>query len=1069
MIGLSTTSPAYNAMVSLENSTKGSSNTVIVYKPISDFIVLPDAVLTDDEVLKRQKEKLETLMYSTKDAITIDSIFKHIVNKQIDIIKEFYKLIKQDEYESMSELIITFSIGCNNALRILRYFINSDINEDINNVNRNYSFSSLLISNFLEKIGQQYMKDILRPFILQVIQDKAINFKNDLENIDSPLNFGVNQLGNLVNWSNRLSELICSQDSLDKMPVPIKIIAMFFNEIWLQDDSNQGVANFLINKVFAPALVTPELYNLVPPQVHLSSRSLSNLEVLAKVLSSSLTGSNWEYQSLFETNSTMASLKQSIKSTFKENQYFKSVLSARFSTQSYQYTNEAPMSQIHFLHRVLCTQKSTIRQMFQSMDDAQEFEKLMDLIPDYNSRVNYQFLTPQESKAVRNYMDSKNEEVSYINHVQKKGKKDFVKRILVVGVYRIVTFKPNGKLGRDGHILDLLEINSPNNQQFELVFKNFRVHVTSEECDHIITCIRRVYEYCFNNWPYSLKMKLKIQPTSRLEAISPPDHTPTTAMASAYKALCSYYNIPVKQTIAWYIEHAFKDPKYKAFNLKMFTKHNRELPTNQELIPLIHSLRYDWFFEEFTIKEYKVDSKDLISEIISMLSSNSTITSLTLSNLSMARESMANIFDVIQNQKSLKLRKLNISNNVMDDKSLNSFFSYLQYGETNQLETLNISSINMNIQHIRSFIDSLRRGNTKSLTSLNLSGNKIGDNGYEISRWLTNEGSNIKQLDLSDTMLKIKSFQLSDANSSIETLDLSKNLFRIKDDIQSLSNVLLYLPKLKSLNLNKTMIPSDSIKDILQFLINDNQELSQQVQQLQITTQQQQVNNLKRTFNQLIISENSIQRPLITSMIATNAINYIKVLDFTDNDLTDGGIKELARALYGNQMITTLNINGCFRGSPGKQRSKAILALSNYISSSSALQQLLMRGGQKTNQQLQRCIIPFLLSLGNTHTLKKLDISGHQMGSPGAVALAKSIILNTSISSLIIDNNTIGTIGYANIKNSLKQNYTIKEMPIPFFDLSLIFQNSGASLIEQKKLRSLLLKIENYLSRNQSL
>ncbi|KAK5577814.1 hypothetical protein RB653_002762 [Dictyostelium firmibasis] len=1059
MIELSTTSPAYNAMVSYENQTsKASSNTIIVYKPISDHIVLDGMVLTDDEILQRQREKTETLMYSTKDAVTIDSIFKHIVNNQINIIHGFYKFIEKDEYESMSKLIITFSIGCNNALRILRYFIYSDIKEDVNNINRNYSFSSLLISNYLEKTCQQYIKDILRQFILQLVQDKAINFKYDLENSENSVIH--NEFSNLITWTNKLSEIICSQDSLDKMPMSIKVIAMFFHEIWPQDDQGgQGVSNFLINKLFVPALISPQLYDLIPPQIHLNSRSSSNLSILARFLSTCITTySSDEYQEVFDSNQSLIQCKQTIKQTFKESQYFKSVLSARFSTQSYQYSNEAPMSQLHFLHRILCNEKSTIRQMYQSIDAASEFEKLMDLLPDYNYRVSYQFLTPSEIKSVKSYMESKNEEITYIGYIQKNGKKGFVKRILVVGIYRIVTFKMNGKLGRDGHIMDLQEIISPNNQQYELVFKGHRVHATTEDCDHTITCIRRIYEYCLYNWPYSLKMKLKIQPSSRLEAMSPPDHTPTSAMVGAYKCLCSYYTIPIKQTIAWYIEHAFNDPKYKVFNLKVFTKHTRELPTNQELIPLIHSLRYDWFFEEFIIKEYKLDNKELLNEIGSMLSSNSTINKLILSNLSLPKEFMMTLFDTIQSQKSLKLTFLDISNNQLDDKSLNSFFSYLQYGNTNSLTTLDCQSIGMKESHIKPFVDSLRRGNLSNLTSLNISNNKINDQAQEISRWLTNEGKSLKHLDLSETLLKIKNFQLSDQFSSLESLNLNRNLFRSKEDTQLLSICLSNLPKLLNLSLNKTMIPSDSIKEILLFLTtNDNNNNSNN-------------SNNSSLFSNLSISENSIQRPLITGMISMNAFNLIKDIDFSDNDLTDGGIKELCRSLYGNQIVTSLNISGCFRGSPGAQRSKAISALSSFINSSSSLETLLMRGGQKSNQQLQRCIVPLLLSLGNLNTrLKKLDVSNHQFSNFGANALGKAIILNKSISTLILDNNSIGTIGYANLKNALKQNYTIKELPIPLFDITETLKYGGTTIIEQKKLRSLLFKIELYLSRNQSL
>ncbi|KAF2077426.1 hypothetical protein CYY_001275 [Polysphondylium violaceum] len=1036
---LSTTSPAYNAMVSAENSVKGTSNTVIIYKPPTDLSLLPGAILTEEEIKQRQIEKQQSLLYSTKDSVIIDSIFKHIVHNQIDILKELFKFIEKDEYQSLCKLIITFSIGTNNALRVIRYFINSDVKEDPNNLNRNYSISSLLISFYLEKIGQQYMKDIIRPAVLQLIQDKALNFQNDLNNPSQTNNFG-----NLVMWSKKFADLITSQDAVDKLPVNIKVLSMFFHEIWPQDDNSQGISNFLINKFFAPALMTPELYNIIPPQVHKSSRSLDNLTILAKVLSYSLTGFNWDYKEI----ELFAPLKQQLKAIFKENQYFKNVLSARFSTSSYQYSNEAPMSQLHVLHSILCQHKQMICQMYSSMEAGAEFQKLMDNIPDYTYRTNYQFLTPAETKAIKSYMDAKNEEIGYVGYVQKNGKRGFVKRILVIGTFRIVTFKMNGKLGRDGHILDLLEISSPNNQQFELLFKAFRVHATTEECDHIITCIRRIYEYSLNNWPYQLKMKLKISPPSRLEAISPPDHTPTSSMVSAYKALCSYYQIAIKQTIAWYLENAFSNPNQKAFNLKVFTKHTRECPTNQELIPLIHSLRYDWFFEEFIIKSYKVESKELVQEIALMLSSNTTIHRLVLSSLSMPRESMTTLFDVIQNQKQLTLTHLDVSHNAFDEKALASFISYLQYGNTSSLVALNVSSIGITATSIKLFVDALKRGSFPNLETLNLAGNKLGEGVLDLSRWLSNEGAKLRVLNLSDTLLKLKSFVVeAGTKSALESLDLSKNVFKTKEETLYLgTNVLVHFERLRCVNLDKTMIASDTVKQMVAYL-----------------------SQKSITLDQLKIGENMLTRIAVTGLISCAAFNHIKVIDLTENDLTDGGVKELARALYGNQNITKLVLNGCFRGSSGAQRSKAILALSNYVNSSTAIQTLYMRGGAKTNQQLSRDITPFLLSLGTTHSLKKLDISNHLMGNLGAAALAKAIYQNKSLSTIIYDHNNVGTLGYANIKNSLKQNYTIKEMPISIYDITEVYKYNGTTELEQKKLRSLLFKIETYLSRNQAL
>ncbi|EFA81048.1 RasGTPase-activating protein [Heterostelium album PN500] len=983
---LSTTSNAYNAMISAENSVKGTSNTVVIYKPLGVDILPQGSIITEEEQAIRNREKSMTLMYSIKESSIIDQLFKLIALNQIDVFKQLYNYIEQDEYLLLSKVLMTISIGCNSSLRLVRYFIHCDYKQAVAG-NQSPTMSSLL--NYCREIATQFT----------------------------------------------------STDSIDKLPVPIKVVAMFYHEMWPHEE-DQGISNFLINRFLVQALQSPESYSLVPPQLHISARSSSNLTIIAKMISHTLTGTPFKYGEEKDIEQT----KQTIKQIFRESNYFKSVLGSRFSTQSYQFSNEATMSQLHLIHRLLWQNKQEIQSMFKNVEFGTEFDSLINKLGDYNSRISLQSIAPNELKSIKNYMNQKNEDISYIGYIQKNGKRGPVKRVLVVGTNKVITFKhTNGKLGRDGHLLDLVEINSPSGQQLDLIFKRHQISSTSEDCDHIITCIRRIYEYSFNNWPFSMKMKLKITPQSRLEAIAPADHTPSSIMVAAYKSLCAYYQSPVKPNVCWFIENAFgRDPKNKVFNFKLFTKHTREQLSNQDLIPLIHALRYDWYFEELAIKNYPITLKELITEITTMLSSNTTINSISLSNLSLPKESIMQIFDVIQNQKTLNLTKLDISKNMFDEKSVNSFVAYLQYGQTGAIKELNISSIGVTANAIKLIFDALRRGNFQSLESLDFSGNKnLKDNCFDIAKWLSNEGAHVKSLNLSDTELKPKNLIVDFGKSKLETLNLSKNVLKTRDDVVALSQLFNNLTNLQSIILIRTLIPSDSIKEMIRFID-------------------------KRKLTQFNIGENQLTRTVITDLISSSAIHSIRVLDLTENKkISDGGIKELGRALYGNQSIVKLVLDGSFSGSAGAQRSKAVLALSNFLQSSHTIEVLKMRGGPDRDQQLQGCIIPLLLSLGSVQSLKKLDISHHMIDNSGAIALSKAIYQNRSIRTLLIDNNNIGALGYANIKNSLKQNYIIKEMPIPISDLSIIYKFDGTSNLEKNKIRSLLFKIESYLLRNQ--
>lgn len=61
---------------------------------------------------------------------------------------------------------------------------------------------------------------------------------------------------------------------------------------------------------------------------------------------------------------------------------------------------------------------------------------------------------------MKTLLEERNEEASFINWVDKKKKNKIQKRLLIVGMNRILSVKPNGKIAREGHALDLIEVKS---------------------------------------------------------------------------------------------------------------------------------------------------------------------------------------------------------------------------------------------------------------------------------------------------------------------------------------------------------------------------------------------------------------------------------------------------------------------------------------------------------------------------------------------------------------------------------------------------------------------------------
>jgi len=119
----------------------------------------------------------------------------------------------------------------------------------------------------------------------------------------------------------------------------------------------------------------------------------------------------------------------------------------------------------------------------------------------------------------------------------------------------------------------------------------------------------------------------------------------------------------------------------------------------------------------------------------------------------------------------------------------------------------------------------------------------------------------------------------------------------------------------------------------------------------------------------------------------------------------------------------------------------------------------------KPSHPLRYDLNPFLAALGSNTSITELNISGHQIGNKGAIALAKSLQINTSLNTLFWDENQIGLMGFKNVKYALKINKTLKYMPLNIADIA--FGEELHESAEQHNLAKTLAKIETLILNNQ--
>jgi hypothetical protein len=106
-------------------------------------------------------------------------------------------------------------------------------------------------------------------------------------------------------------------------------------------------------------------------------------------------------------------------------------------------------------------------------------------------------------------------------------------------------------------------------------------------------------------------------------------------------------------------------------------------------------------------------------------------------------------------------------------------------------------------------------------------------------------------------------------------------------------------------------------------------------------------------------------------------------------------------------------------------------------------------GGKES--RLRETIVPFLGAVGANTRITELDISGHGFGNRGAIALAKALGINHVLTSVNWDDNNTGLLGVGNICDGIQSNHTIKNFPLPWHDITSLYNDSNTDKVALSK------------------
>eukprot|EP01088_Endostelium_zonatum_P003433 TRINITY_DN14645_c0_g1_i1.p1 TRINITY_DN14645_c0_g1~~TRINITY_DN14645_c0_g1_i1.p1 ORF type:complete len:720 (-),score=194.53 TRINITY_DN14645_c0_g1_i1:6-2165(-) len=657
-------------------------------------------------------------------------------------------------------------------------------------------------------------------------------------------------------------------------------------------------------------------------------------------------------------------------------------------------------------------------------------------------------LSDEEKTAVDNVIKPREKrEVTFACWGQTTVKKKKVERIVAVGKWRLyyLSFGKKGpKILNDNHLMELKSIKSSDNSTISIEIGTISIDLESVESIKLITAIRHSYEQIAFSIPTEDRFKLDVTPESLSQTITPPAADSLSKSSGGfslvYQSTCNLLNVPAREDVCWDMDHLLPSNRVTEFNMKEF-----EQPvTPGDFKALIESLSYNNYFTGFVVRDYKLD-KAAIKVIADMLSKNSKIQELVLSNIDADASGFDTLALFISTNKNCALTSIDWSNNSVQDKGL---IALAKVVGSLKLVSLNIANTDgTSKKGLATLVGSMAKntGLGDSLKNLNLSNNRLEEAGSVPLAQFLSTAKSLVHLNLANTAANLEVILEALSNQSeLQSLNLSGNKFNPKIGAV-LKKYLSGAKNLRELTISNTMVDVQTLKNSIFKEVSGNQNL--------------------KDFK-LDISGNKLS-VLGANMIAgvAESLSNIKTLLAADNDFGDEGLIILCDALQNNTCITELNISDNFR-TKTKQRSEMIDSLCQLLSCGTNKIEKLDIAASSADQALKYDLIPVLYTLPNNGSIRMLNIMGHCVGDRGGIALGKSIQTNQSLEVLYWDNNWTRIVGLQAFKLGLERNTQLTVMPLPILDVAEILKanNQHAELVRQ-----ILLSIEKLLFRNQTL
>ncbi|KAF6725438.1 Leucine-rich repeat-containing protein 16A [Oryzias melastigma] len=626
-------------------------------------------------------------------------------------------------------------------------------------------------------------------------------------------------------------------------------------------------------------------------------------------------------------------------------------------------------------------------------------------------------------------------------------------RVLALASYRVylLTARIPTKVEHSFNYLEIQGVacNKPTQLCIDYERGSFSLRLPSTEevnevVAHIGNCLLRI---CPGLPPTKVMKKLSMEPSDRLPSLQTlwennklAEPGPCGGFSQMYKCVCDWLGLPYREEVQWDVDTIYLTQDTRELNLQDFSHLE-----NRDLVAIIAVLEFNQWFTKLSTKDYKL-SADVCEQILRVVARSNRLEELVLDNAGLKTDFAQKLAAALAHNPSTGLTTINLSNNPLEDRGVSSLgaqFAKSQIG----LKHLNFSRTSLSPKGVNSLCQSLSANPSipTSLVHLDVSGNMLrGDDMQHFYNFLGQPNS-LTTLDLSNTdcsLDQVCSALLRGSVQHLSVLNVSKSIFPLrkgKEVPPSFKHFFSSAASISSINVSGTKLPAEALKALLLGLASN-----PNLKDVSLDLSCCELGHCLRSGGSQILEGCIAEIPNISS------------LDISDNGL-DSELSTLLVWLAKNRSIKHLSLGKNFNNIKSKNLAPVLDGLVQMIQEEeSPLTSLSL-----ADSRLKSDLTIVLNALGSNSSLTRLDISGNAMGDMGAKMLAKALQINSKLRTVIWDKNNTSPQGLQDVAAALEKNFTIRFMPIPIIDASQALKASP------EKTEDALLKIENYLYRNQ--